>query len=88
LLGRWYQALDLLLRQLPADEVVSELRTLVGAGSTTVHLLTWLAHLLGRHGEVQARLRASFEARLRPVFEPSVADPEAIPLSRQRTTKR
>ena len=45
---------------LPSDDAaVKEVRTLVAAGMTTVHLLSWLLHLLAKHPRVQERLRAA-----------------------------
>ncbi len=73
-------ALDLLLRDLPADEAAKEIRTMFGAGATTGHLLSWICDLLARHPEVQARLRRAIQERLgAPGREPSLADLEAIP---------
>ncbi len=52
--------LHTLLTRLPAsDGALKEIRTLVAAGMTTVHLLSWLFHLLAKHPQVQERLRAA-----------------------------
>jgi cytochrome P450 len=52
--------LHTLLTRLPArDAALKEIRTLVAAGMTTVHLLSWLFHLLAKHPRVQERLRAA-----------------------------
>jgi cytochrome P450 len=57
-------ALDLMLGQLPEQTVCREIRTMTAAGATTVHLLTWLCHLLGAHQEVQRKLRRELNSRM------------------------
>jgi cytochrome P450 len=48
------------LARLPSDDsALKELRTLIAAGMTTVHLLSWLLHLVAKHPAVQERLRAA-----------------------------
>jgi cytochrome P450 len=52
--------LHTILTRLPAgDSALEEIRTLVAAGMTTVHLLSWLLYLLGEHPQVQEQLRAA-----------------------------
>jgi cytochrome P450 len=57
-------ALDLMLDRLPEKVVCREIRTLTAAGATTVHLLTWLCHLLATHPEIQSRLRREIGSSL------------------------
>jgi cytochrome P450 len=52
--------LDTMLARLPpGDSVLKEIRTLLAAGMTTVHLLSWLFHLVAKHPRVQERLRVA-----------------------------
>jgi len=52
--------LHTLRTRLPSgDSAVKEIRTLLAAGMTTVHLLSWLFHLVAKHPGVQERLRAA-----------------------------
>lgn len=49
-----------LLTRLPSgDSALKEIRTLFAAGMTTVHLLSWIFHLLAKHPRVQKELRAA-----------------------------
>ena len=51
-----------LLTRLPAgDSALKEIRTLIAAGMTTVHLLSWLLYLVAKHPRVQQRLRAAVD---------------------------
>jgi|GEM_PF-3712676 len=49
--------LDIMLSRLPEQKVSREIRTMMAAGATTVHLLSWLCDLLGRHPDIQSKLR-------------------------------
>jgi cytochrome P450 len=54
------RTLNTLRARLPSgDSVLKEIRTLLAAGMTTVHLLSWLFHLVAKHPRVQERLRAA-----------------------------
>jgi cytochrome P450 len=57
-------ALESLLARLPTQEVSQEIRTIIGAGATTSHLLSWLSYLLAAHPEIQAKLRDQIMERL------------------------
>jgi cytochrome P450 len=65
-------ALDLLLENLPPGEAADEIRTLIGAGATTGHLLSWICDLLARHPQIQSRLRGA-------IGETAPADLDAVP---------
>ena len=56
--------LDLMLSRLPERAVSREIRTMTAAGATTVHLLTWLCHLLGHHPDIQQKLRRELVSRM------------------------
>jgi cytochrome P450 len=52
---------SILARLPPDDAVVREIRNLIAAGMTSVHLLTWLFHLLAKNPDVQEELRAAVD---------------------------
>jgi cytochrome P450 len=55
-------SLRILLTRLPsADSALKEIRTLLAAGMTTAHLLSWLLYLVAKHPRVQQRLRAAVD---------------------------
>jgi cytochrome P450 len=55
-------SLRILLTRLPtADSALKEIRTLLAAGMTTAHLLSWLLYLVAKHPRVQQRLRAAID---------------------------
>lgn len=44
------------------EEVFQEFGTIFGAAATTVHALSWLGHLLGKHPIIQEKVRAEIDA--------------------------
>lgn len=54
--------LDMMLNRLPEQAVSREIRTMTAAGATTVHLLTWLCYLLGKHPDIQSKLRGEISS--------------------------
>lgn len=59
--------LESLLRKLPTqDSVVKEVRTTMGAGATTAHMMTWVCQLLAKHPEAQERVRREIQEHLGP----------------------
>jgi cytochrome P450 len=67
----------MLRKKLPSDEAVwKEIRTTMGAGATTGHLLSWVFHLIAEHPDVQSRLRDEIFA-MEP--SPSLSALEAMP---------
>lgn len=48
------------------EEVFQEYGTIFGAAATTVHALSWLGHILGRHPDIQEKLYKEIEKFLSP----------------------
>src|SRR5262249_18057952 len=73
-------ALRTLLDRLQSpDAVMREIRTMLGAGATTVHLLSWIMLLLATHPDKQELLPAEVLAQLGDARSYTLTQLEALP---------